>query len=230
MAARGPQRHDRSRSTVRRGLQISRAAAAAGVLIYLLHLGIIYILGQNVKQLERRVLALEHDNARLTRKLEILKVVEAHQRGFSEREVAEIVGVLDHESERYGIDPLLVLAVILTESEFKRFQVSEKGAQGLMQIRPFVGRDLALRRGIPWNEEEGLFDPELNVRLGTTYLFELLLEFNDLTDALTAYAHGQTRLRQRLALGRPAPQSYSRRVLQRYDRLVAEFRAAGEVG
>jgi soluble lytic murein transglycosylase len=212
------------------GLTISKTVAVAGVLIYLLHLGIVQILSQNVQTLERRIQSLERENARLTRKLEILKVVQEHQHGFSEPEVARIAGVIDRESDRFGIDPLLILAVILTESDFKRFQVSTKGAKGLMQIRPFVGRDLALRRGITWNEEAGLFDPELNVRVGTTYLFELILEFNDLTDALTAYAHGQTDLRRRLALGHPRPQSYSRRVMERFERLVAEYRGKEATG
>jgi soluble lytic murein transglycosylase len=93
-----------------------------------------------------------------------------------------------------------------------------------MQIQPWVGRDLALRRGIEWNEDIGLFDPALNVVLGTTYLFELILQFNDITKALAAYGHGETRLRQELALGRPTPESYSRRVLGRYRQLVTDYR------
>lgn len=214
----------------RRGITMSKAAAVAGVLLYVLHLGIIQVLSQNVQKLEDRVKALERENSELQRKLEILNVVDKHQRGFSQPEVAQLVRVIDSESRRFGIDPLLILAVILTESEFKRFEVSEKGAIGLMQIRPFVGRDLALRRGIVWNEQVGLFDPELNVKLGTTYLFELILKFNDLGYALAAYAHGETRLAQNLQLGRPAPRSYSRRVLTRYETLMAEFRPAGVQG
>lgn len=234
----GPRRHSRGpllntpadspQATVgargKRGIHFSLPALAAGLMIYALHMGIIYFQSQDIQTLERRILVLERDNARLLEKFEIKQVVAAHQRGFSEPEISQIVDVLDRESNRYGIDPLLVLAVILTESEFKRFQVSKVGAMGLMQIRPFVGKDLALRRGIPWNDEVGLFDPALNVQLGTTYLFELLLKFNDLTHALTAYAHGETRLRRRLALGRPTPEAYSRRVMNRYDKLVAEFR------
>jgi soluble lytic murein transglycosylase len=208
----------------RPGVTISKAAAVAGVFLYLLHLGIIQVLSQNVQQLEERVRSLERENTELERKLEILNVVDKHQRGFSQAEVTRLVGVIDRESRRFGIDPLLILAVILTESEFHRFEVSEKGAIGLMQIRPFVGRELALRRGIAWNEQVGLFDPELNVRLGTTYLFELILKFNDLTYALTAYAHGETQMQKQLQLGRPAPRSYSRRVLSRYETLVAEYR------
>ncbi len=214
----------------RRGVTMSKAAAVAGVLLYILHLGIIQVLSQNVQKLEDRVQALERENSELQRKLEILNVVDKHQRGFSQPEVAQLVGVIDSESRRFGIDPLLILAVILTESEFKRFEVSEKGAIGLMQIRPFVGRDLALRRGIDWNEQVGLFDPELNVKLGTTYLFELILKFNDLGYALAAYAHGETRLQQNLELGRPAPRSYSRRVLTRYESLLSEYRLVGAQG
>ena len=212
----------------RSGVSISRSAAVTGVLLYALHLGIIYVLTQNIQTLEHQVLDLKRENARMTRRLEVLDVVQHHQRGFSEREVARLVDVIDREGERFGIDPLLILAVILTESEFKRFQISDKGAMGLMQIRPFVGRDLALRRDIEWNEDAGLFDPSLNVRLGTTYLFELILKFNDLTDALAAYAYGETRIRRRRALGSPTPESYSRRVLDRYDRLVHRYRT-GEV-
>ena len=214
----------------RGGMTVSKPAAIAGVLIYLLHLGIIQILSQNVQRLENRVLALERENSDLQKQVEIFHVVQAHQRGFSQDEIARIAAVVDKESERFGIDPLLILAVILTESEFKRFQISDKGAVGLMQIRPYVGRELALRRGIDWNEEVGLFDPELNVQLGTTYLFELILKFNDLTHALTAYAHGETRLRQQIRLGRPTPQSYSRRVMGRYDRLVSKFRRGDSKG
>lgn len=214
----------------RSGLTISKSAAVAGVLLYLLHLGIIQVLSQNVQRLEERVQTLERENSALTRKLEILNVVDKHQRGFSRGEITRLVSVIDGESRRFGIDPLLILAVILTESEFKRFEVSEKGAVGLMQIRPFVGRDLALRRGITWNEQVGLFDPELNVKLGTTYLFELILKFNDLAYALAAYAHGETQMQKQLQLGRPAPRSYSRRVLSRYETLVAEFRLKEATG
>jgi len=208
-------------------LHVSGTLAIAAVLSYVVLLVFLYLLTQQVNDLERRAAALELDNARLTRKLEILHVISDYQRGFSDAEVAEITNVIDSESDRYGIDPLLVLAVILAETDFKRYQVSDKGAMGLMQIRPFVGRDLALRRGITWNEDMGLFDPALNVKVGTTYLFELILEFNDLTHALAAYGHGETRLRRQLALGRPAPRTYTRRVMERYRKLIAEYREDG---
>lgn len=211
-------------------VHVTRAAAIAAVAVYLLHLAFIYMLTQQIHSLERNNAVLELEISRLRKKLEILNVVEAHQRGFSSAEIAQITDVIDSESRRYGIDPLLVLAVILTESEFKRFEVSDSGAMGLMQIRPYVGRDLALRRGIAWNESAGLFDPALNVRLGTTYLFELVLKFKDITHALAAYGHGETALRHRLAMGRAAPKSYARRVMTRYEKLVADYRGEGKSG
>lgn len=203
---------------------ITRLAIVIAVLGYAVLIAFLYALNQKVDRLEHKAAALELDNARLQRRVEILNVVEDFQRGFSKAEVAELASVIDKESDRYGIDPLLVLSVILTETDFKRYQVSPKGAMGLMQIRPFVARDLALRRGIAWNDDVGLFDPMLNVKLGTTYLFELILQFNDITHALAAYGHGEARLRRDLRLGRPAPKTYTKRVMRRYNQLVAHYR------
>src|SRR4051812_48282744 len=40
------------------------------------------------------------------------------------------------ESQKAGFDPLLILAIINVESEFDADALSNKGAQGLMQIKP----------------------------------------------------------------------------------------------
>jgi hypothetical protein len=146
----------------RPGVTMSKAAAVAGVLLYVLHLGIIQVLSQNVQKLEDRVHALERENGELQRKLEILNVVDKHQRGFSQLEVAQLVGVIDGESRRFGIDPLLILAVILTESELGVLRCRRKGHRS--------HADSAVVGDLPWarhrlNEQVGLFDPELNVRL-----------------------------------------------------------------
>jgi len=83
------------------------------------------------------------------------------------------------------------MAVILSESSLRKGQVSEAGAQGLMQLLPSVGRDLADRSGIEWQGQEPLFDPVVNIRLGTLHLFEQILKFRDFKKALVAYNMGE---------------------------------------
>src|SRR5260370_7604518 len=90
------------------------------------------------------------------------------------------------ESRRTGLDPVLVAAVIHVESHFDPFAVSGVGAYGLMQLMPSTAR---------WLMEKGsettalrparLFNPILNIELGTMYLAQLLDRFyGALTQAL----------------------------------------------
>ena len=88
----------------------------------------------------------------------------------------------------FGLDPGLVLAVILAESAFDRMAVSPKGAQGLMQLMP----DTASRFGV-----EDAFDAEQNLRGGMTYLAWLLNKFRgDLDLALAGYNAGEKAVEQ----------------------------------
>ena len=77
----------------------------------------------------------------------------------------------------------LVLAVIAVESAFDAHAVSQKNAMGLMQLTA----DTAARFGV-----RDPFDPEQNIRGGTTYLRWLIQRFaGDLTLALAAYNAGE---------------------------------------
>lgn len=97
------------------------------------------------------------------------------------------------EARRNGLDPLLVAAVIQVESRFDPFAVSGVGACGLMQLMPPTAQWLL-------DKEEGndgklraahLFNPVLNIELGTTYLAQLMDRFDgDLSLALIAYNAG----------------------------------------
>src|SRR5882762_7248545 len=95
------------------------------------------------------------------------------------------------ESTQNGLDPLLTVAVIRTESSFDNYAVSRAGAIGLMQVMPDTGRYWSKKRGTFFGRASNLFDPELNIELGTSYLAELLRRFGgDLEAALTAYNVG----------------------------------------
>lgn len=86
-------------------------------------------------------------------------------------------------AERYGrasgLDPDLVLAVIRAESAGDPKAVSRAGARGLMQLMPRTAEEVARSAGIRLRGADELFQPDLNVRLGTLYLAQLRRGFGD---------------------------------------------------
>lgn len=115
------------------------------------------------------------------------------------------------ESGRHvGIDPLLIVAVMAIESSFNPFAESTMGAQGLMQVIPRFHMDkIGDERG-----EDALFDPELNVRVGTLVLQEGLRRYGSMKSALQYYGG---------ALSDPAA-SYARKVMAMQQRLSTAAR------
>ena len=83
---------------------------------------------------------------------------------------------------RHGIDPLLVAAVVQTESAFDDLAVSPRGACGLMQLMPATAQYFGV---------SNVYDPSENLEAGTRYLVSLLRRFDgDLGLSLAAYNAG----------------------------------------
>ncbi|MGI9950916.1 lytic transglycosylase domain-containing protein [Moorellaceae bacterium AZ2] len=96
-----------------------------------------------------------------------------------------------HYAQQSGLDPLLVVAVVRTESKFYPLAESLTGARGLMQIMPATARWVADRLKVEFDLER-LFEPDYNLRLGTWYLAYLVREFQgSLPAALAAYNGGK---------------------------------------
>jgi len=84
-------------------------------------------------------------------------------------------------AERYGLDCLLLAAVVEVESSFNPQALSHRGAVGLMQLMPSTAGHDPVR----------LTDPEVNLDAGARYLAWLLRLYDgDLTLALAAYNAG----------------------------------------
>ncbi|HLM99412.1 MAG TPA: lytic transglycosylase domain-containing protein [Bryobacteraceae bacterium] len=85
-------------------------------------------------------------------------------------------------AQRESLDPKLVTAVIQQESGFRPCAISDKGAQGLMQLMP----DTADRFSV-----KDPFDAKQNVDAGAKYLKELITKYSgNLALALSAYNAG----------------------------------------
>lgn len=113
-------------------------------------------------------------------------------------------------AERSGVDGLLVAAVVSVESHYRPGAVSPKGAQGLMQIRPLVAEAYGA---------SDLFDPYVNVEVGSRYLSSLIKDYDgDLELALAAYNAGPAAVAR---YGGIPPyretREYVRKVLDRFE-------------
>ena len=92
----------------------------------------------------------------------------------------------------YRVDSNLTAAVIKNESKFRREVHSHRGAVGLMQLMPDTAKWIAGQLGDTEYSEQGLHEPDRNIRYGTWYLSTLQKEFygNDVL-ALAAYNAGR---------------------------------------
>ncbi len=94
-------------------------------------------------------------------------------------------------STRLALDPYLVLALARQESLFNPNATSSSNARGLMQLIPSTAKKMASEHGID-PEAVRLYDPSVNVELGTAYLKNLMEMFNgDAFRAVAAYNAGE---------------------------------------
>jgi soluble lytic murein transglycosylase len=98
------------------------------------------------------------------------------------------------EAAEWGIDPLLMAAIIRQESAFDADIVSRAGAIGLMQVMPPTGAQLARAHGPRPFTEGALTRPEVNLHLGSAFFVDMRRRYDgDLGLVLSAYNAGPTR-------------------------------------
>jgi soluble lytic murein transglycosylase len=94
------------------------------------------------------------------------------------------------------VDPMLLAAIIKSESGFNPFAESRRGALGLMQLMPDTAAQMAHELKINYQDADDLYTQEVNLRLGTHYFAKLLKSYNgSLVLALAAYNAGPAKVR-----------------------------------
>lgn len=127
------------------------------------------------------------------------------------------------ESSRGGLDPLFVLSLVAVESRFRISVSSERGAYGLMQLKPSTFAWIAGREPDIGGDDGAVSeDPVVDVRLAVRYFKWLEHRFHTRDDALMAYNAGPRRLMQYKKAGEipDSLREYPRRVMKEYQLFV----------
>ncbi len=103
--------------------------------------------------------------------------------------------LVTEEAKERGFDPFVAAALIRQESLFEARITSHVGARGLMQLMPGTGREVAALEGIENWDAETLYEPEMNVHLGTRLLADHLESWDgSLPSVFGAYNAGPHRV------------------------------------
>lgn len=102
---------------------------------------------------------------------------------------------LVRNARQQSLDPYMVAALIRQESEFDPHALSAKHAYGLTQVEPATGRAFARRAGVRRFTNRSLFQPAINLKLGTYYLRALLDQWGGKWEqTLASYNAGKSRV------------------------------------
>ena len=128
-----------------------------------------------------------------------------------------ILAALVREARENGLDPIFLAALIRVETHFDPYATSHVGAMGLMQLMPATAAEVAHKKGIRFSSRQ-LFNPTVNIQLGSAYIKTLINRFGDVRTALIAYNAGPSLARHaHLSAG---VRAYPRNVLAEYERLT----------
>jgi peptidoglycan lytic transglycosylase len=101
-----------------------------------------------------------------------------------EQREARFVPQIQAAARRYGVDPLLVKAVVWRESRFQPGVRGRAGEIGLMQIQANAAQEWADAEHITGFDHEQCLDPATNTLAGVFYLGKLLKRYAHTDDPL----------------------------------------------
>ena len=111
------------------------------------------------------------------------------------------------------LSPELIRAVVKVESDFNPAALSNKGAQGLMQLMPETARDLGV---------SDPFDVQQSLNGGSRYLRQQLDRFGQLELALAAYNAGPSAVERH---GGIPPFEETQNYVKKVQRYLREYRS-----
>jgi soluble lytic murein transglycosylase-like protein len=96
--------------------------------------------------------------------------------------------IISNAAVKHDVDPALIKAIIMAESEFNPLATSKRGAIGLMQIMPNTATTFGIK---------DMYNPVHNINTGAEYLKILMNQFGgDLELTIAAYHAGSSKVRE----------------------------------
>ena len=133
-----------------------------------------------------------------------------------------------------GLDPLLMLSLMREESRFDPDAFSPAGAMGLMQLMPDTAHKHVKGSDHVLTSTEDLFDPGVNVSIGSIYFNRLVQEFGSVAPSIAAYNAGERTVRKWLAANSydsydefvedipyKETRDYVKRIMRSYERYIS---------
>lgn len=142
-----------------------------------------------------------------------------------------IATAIIRESEKYGFDPIFVVALIQNESRFNPEMRGAHGEIGLMQIKPTTADWLAghkvfnkkNRLKFKNGAEASLLNPVENIKVGLAYMSQLRDSFDGESRLyISAYNMGAKKVRDLVNEGKN-PKDYVQAVMKRYIAMYSAF-------
>lgn len=128
--------------------------------------------------------------------------------GSEQKRALRFESTVKAAAKHYSLPEAIIWAVMKTESNFYPEVVSNKGAQGLMQLMPGTAKDMGVHDA---------FDPKQNIYGGARFLRILANKFNgDMVLMLSAYHAGGGAVNSAGGIPYSQTAEYVRRVLNKY--------------
>lgn len=154
-------------------------------------------------------------------------------------------GMIRRYSEERHLDPYMMAALILQESNFTPDIKSSANAYGLMQLLPSTGRQYARSLHLPRRFSISMLTTaETNIKMGTAHFADLVQQFGGAHYALASYNAGENRIARWISerpgidqdewiddIPFPETQNYVKRILgqaEDYRRLYSSSSSAAD--
>lgn len=128
-------------------------------------------------------------------------------------QTSRITNSLIRAANKYELDPILILAMMIQESGVRADAKGSNGEIGLLQLKLPTARWIALRSNLKAPTRQQLFIPEVNIEIGTAYLAFLRDQLGH-AYFIHAYNRGPAGMRRKKG-------DYLVRIKRHYQNLVA---------